>query len=147
MWTEWLNGTGFVGVDGYVALLGLAGCIYSLTSYEVSTTCCLVKDDFKFGVRETHLLLLLQAGSHMAEETLNANITVPRAMIASTAVSAVTGFWILIALLFYTTQPTSTSSLSDSSSDNSLTGFASYGTVEDIWVHKRGNGLDATGNY
>lgn len=35
-WLEWENETGFVGVDGYVVLLGLANSIYSLSGYDVS---------------------------------------------------------------------------------------------------------------
>lgn len=35
LWSNWANGSGFIGADGYVALLGLSGAIYSLSGYDV----------------------------------------------------------------------------------------------------------------
>lgn len=36
MWSQWGNGSGFSGVDGYVVLLCLSNAMYTLSAYDVS---------------------------------------------------------------------------------------------------------------
>lgn len=36
MWSQWANGSGFTGVDGYVVLLCLSNAMYTLSAYDVS---------------------------------------------------------------------------------------------------------------
>lgn len=43
----------------------------------------------------------VQASTHLAEETLLAHSSVPVGMIAAVAASALTGFWVLVSLLYY----------------------------------------------
>lgn len=43
----------------------------------------------------------MQASAHLAEETLGANLAAPLGMIAGVVLCALSGFWVLIALIYY----------------------------------------------
>jgi len=47
MWSEWTNGSGFAGVDGYVVLLSLSMAMYSLSAYDVSPLPQFLREPFR----------------------------------------------------------------------------------------------------
>lgn len=76
----------------------------------------------------------MQASTHLAEETLLAHTSVPVGMIVAVASSALAGFWVLVALLYYV--PPSVIALTSSSTDTPPT--LTFGVLASILANATG---------
>lgn len=84
VWTLWYNNSGWSGVDGYVALMGMIGALFSFAGYE--------------------------AGAHLAEETRGARTAAPRGLVMTCVGGSIIGFLYIMALLYNAPNPSGATS-------------------------------------